>query len=45
MQRVIFGSSVKCVDALRIVLMEEFMLFNKQNIAKTVNYIYPIIIL
>ena len=39
------GSSVKCVDTFRIALTEELELFIKQNIAKTVLPVYPVIIL
>ena len=34
------GSSVKCVDAFRFALTEEAKIHIKQNIAKTVNYLF-----
>ena len=39
------GSSVKCVDTFRIALTKELELFIKQNIAKKVLAVYPVIIL
>ena len=35
-----YGSSTKCLDAFRIALTEEPKLLIKQNIAKTVNYLF-----
>ncbi len=35
-----YGSSAKCVDAFHIALTEKPKLLIKQNIAKTVNYLF-----